>query len=162
MIAVKDCYEISGYKGVYKGISLLELLNYIKFFLAQNKRLDGHWAPQIFDGSEENLNLKDELSRIVNGKRFLVRQESFGHDLKNVNCALGLSYLPAVRNATTAPKQWTKFAQQADFSNMPSNEIIGKKINVQKNMMLTQEVKQLVKEIYLDDFNLFSYPLPKR
>lgn len=166
--AAKDCYAISGYDGEYKGVSLVELLNYVKHNISKNKRVDGHWAPQIlnnqisFNEKGQFTNLKEQLAEILNGRRFLVRQESFNHDIKNVNSALGFSYVPAYKNATTAPPEWGKAQQEADFGKMTSGEIINAKINMPKKMVLTHEVNALIREIYLDDFKLFSYPIPRR
>lgn len=161
--ALKVANEVSrrnGYEGEYKGISIIELLTYVKDNLNDRKPVNGHWAPQHMNSKDRDLDLKSGLADLLNKKRYLVKQESFNHDLKNVNCGLGINYVPEYKNVTTAPAGWKpRHHMKADFGKMLSSEIIDRKIDVPKKKLMTPEVKALVEEIYIDDFKLFSYKL---
>jgi len=150
---ITACYEASQYSGDYKGLSFVDLLDYIDFSMSAGHPLDHHWAPQATGLSEP---LK---SHLLAGNCFVVKQESFQHDLKNVNFALGLTYVPPQINTTRLPKQWTALPENSDYSTVANKIIVEKKAKIKKRNILTRATRSSIARIYRDDFKLFSYPL---
>ena len=149
-------YGHIGYSGEYRGIALLELLDYVADCIKNNRLdlIDHHWAPQT-------LALVDETYALMKGKRFLVKQENFYHDLKNINCALGLTYLPPHLNKTMQPADWTNVATPDELARMHSYDIVLKKLKIAKNQLLSNAAKAAIEDIFYHDFKAFSYTIPK-
>jgi hypothetical protein len=148
---VIDLYHSQNYSGDYKGLSFVDLITYIDFCLKEKRYLDSHWKPQV---SGLSLRLK---KHIVLGQCFVVKQESFQHDLKNVNYALGISYLPSAMNVTQFPTAWDVLPENADYSAVSDKLIVENKASILKQHLLTNQTKSAIARIYRQDFKLFSY-----
>lgn len=150
---IDKLYRHNNYSGEYEGLSFVDFINYIEFSVGAQRKLNGHWAPQISGLTEELKNL------ILSGKCFVVKQESFEHDLKNVNYALGFDYLPGYRNVSQWPEKWSALPQDKDCSAITNKKIIRRKIKISKDNLLTDNIKATIACIYHDDFKLFSYSM---
>jgi hypothetical protein len=152
---ITDLYDVSDYAGDYKGVSFVDLIEYIATCVKTERALDHHWMPQISGISQELQN------QILSGHCFVVKQESFKHDLKNINFALGYSYLPPQMNVSRMPKTWSAVPQKTDYSSVSNQLIVESKIRIAKENLLTNATKSAISRIYQDDFKLFSYALVK-
>lgn len=150
---IDDLYKLNNYTGDYKGISFLEFITYIdRILLEKQKHLNAHWSPQVEGLSEE---LKQ---RIQAGKCFMVKQESFQHDLKNVNFALGFDYLPPHLNVSDWPRLWKALPPNRNCSAVENKLLIRRKLKLSKSNFLTDTTKPMIARIYHDDYQVFSYP----
>jgi len=148
---INDFYSINNYAGDYKGMTFADLIDYIAGCIETERILDHHWMPQI---SNINLQLKNQ---ILAGNCFVVKQELFSHDIKNINFALGLSYLPPKINGSDLPKTWKDVPKKSDYSRVSNQSIIENKVRITKENILNNVTKSAISRIYQDDFKLFSY-----
>jgi hypothetical protein len=147
---IADLYEHDGYLGDYKGLSFIEFLNYIGFSIKNQLKLNSHWSLQ-------SSGLTNELKEIILSKNcFIVKQESFDYDLKKVNLAFGLNYLPEKRNASHWSENWRDLPKNKDCSELTNQKIV-RRIIITKDNLLLDSTKADIARIYHADFELFSY-----
>jgi len=150
---INRLYKQNNYEGVYKGITFVEFLNYIDFCMSKQKKINHHWTPQVSGLTSEFMEL------IASNQCLVVRQESFEHDLKNINTTLGFNYIPGPRNVSLWPKGWPLASQNQDYSTMTNKALIRRKIQITKANLLTDDTKSIIHRIYRDDFKLLGLSL---
>ena len=131
-------------KKEYK-LSFIEYLVAVKELMKRHKCINGHWDTQL---------PRYESRRIF--PTMLVRAENFSEDLTNANRLLQLNdWLPKPDNATLYPSVF-KISKQ-DLSYTPNTTIACKKIALVANNLLSKDSKNLIAEIYQQDFEFFKY-----
>jgi hypothetical protein len=148
---IQELYAAQGYQGGYRGVAFRDLLAYIGSSLELGQRLDHHWTPQT-------AGLPPPIKAAVEAHQcFIVKQESFAHDLANLSYLLGLSYRPRRFNAVRRPAGWRYADAGEDHADTRSQVFIEAGLLPSHKNLLVPTIREEIAGIYRDDFELFCY-----
>jgi len=142
---INDYNSYRVYDSTNYNISFIQYLEFVSYLILEKKSIDHHWDRQVprFDGF-----------KLV--PDFIVKQESFDQDIKNLNAYFDLpDFVTIKRNSTTYSNDY--ILSDSDFSHASNFECRKQKIALKYNNLINSQSASLIKRIYSIDFEYFKY-----